>query len=169
MHHTNTYSCMTQMLWPSTLLFWYCKPPLPGWSTTLGTRLFKKKQKKNPSRGWEIQVRSERGGLNLKHTGLKQQKDTLLMCSCEINQSSHPACVTFSFFSFTKGTYLPHITHLVTPHSYSHAHSVYVTRAHMSSSYFLCSTAPAIRYPIIITFQPKQHKASLYFSVINNS
>lgn len=163
MHHTNTYSCMTQMLWPSTLLFWYCKPPLSGWSTTSGTRLFFK------SSGWEIQVRSERGGLNLKHTGLKQQKDTLVLCSREINQSSHPACETFSLFSFTKCTYLPHITQLVTPHSYSHAHSVYVTCAHMSSSHFLCSTAPAIRYPIIITFQLKQHKASLCFSVINNS
>lgn len=52
MHHTNTYSCMTQMLWPSTLLFWYCKPPLSGWSTTLGTRLFKrKKTKQKPVQG----------------------------------------------------------------------------------------------------------------------
>lgn len=120
----------------------------------------------NLVQSWAIQVRSADGTRRSEsetHWPQRTQRDTLVLCSPEINQSSHPhfkSC-TSSSIDFTQITYLPHIIHLVMPPTYLHAYSVYMTYAHMSSSYFLCLTASVIRYHIIILTFKLKHKRPL--------
>lgn len=126
MHHTNTYSGMTQMLWPSTLLFWYCKPPLSGWSTTLGTQLcFKKKKKKVRRLRDSGQVWTRRSESETHWPQITERRAPVVLSWSKPVKSS---CLR-NLFSFVVYRMLISSSYH-TPHSYSHVHSVYMTCTH---------------------------------------
>lgn len=119
---TNTHLCMSQLLGPSTLL--------SGW--TLGTLCFQ-----NPcpeAERFRSGLETEQGGLNLKHTGpqkIKRHTQVALSWNKPVKSSSLQNLNTFySNIDFTHITHLPHIIHLVMPHTHWHARSVYIKCAH---------------------------------------
>lgn len=149
-------------VWPSTLLFYYCKLPLSGWSRTLGTQLFSK----IPSRGLRDsgQVCRRNKEVWIWSTLAPKNRETFGLCSPKINQSTLPHCETCT--SFIPALSLCKL-HTVSSSYHSHMHVLYdMCTYELLLLPRLDCTSDLLTYNYRDIWA-KAQKAPLCFSVIN--